>query len=90
VIEADASIVDGAIRRVTTFDADFLTGLQSERFAKQHMRAAELDRVASVPTHVADIWLQQGFDIYRESARAIVARLRRDGLEAFLTSPKSL
>ena len=30
--------------------------------------------------------LREGFDIYREDAKAIVARLRAQGLDAFITS----
>lgn len=95
MIEATDSLVghsDGslAIKRVTQFSDEFLASLRSERDAKAHLRARDIDRVASVPTHVADIWLRQGFNIYAESPKAIVARLRSENLECFLTSSKSL
>jgi len=67
---------------------DFLDTLKSERHAKAALRASEYDRVCSVPAFVVDLWMRQGFDYYRESARACVQRLRDQGLEAFITTPK--
>ena len=69
---------------------DFLDTLQSERHAKTAVRAGEYDRVCSVPTFVVDLWMRQGFDYYKESARAVVRRLREQGLEAFITTPKNV
>lgn len=81
---------DTLIRRTTQFSDEFLSGLQCERSAKANTRAAEIDRVAAVPTHVADIWLRQGWDIYAASPREILARLRKEGLECFITTPKAV
>lgn len=67
---------------------EFLDELRSERLASSSVRAAEYHRAASVPTQVADIWMHQGFNIYEQSARAIVERLRKEGLEAFITTSK--
>ena len=39
---------------------------------------------------VVEQWLKQGFDVYKESPKAIIKRLRQENLEAFLTSNKSL
>jgi len=69
---------------------DFLDGLQSERLASAAVRAGELHRVASVPTAVVEIWLRQGLDIHKMTAREIVAKLHRDGLDAFVTSNKRI
>jgi hypothetical protein len=95
VIEARNTFVEQGgeivgVKRTTLLSDDFLASLESERLAKAHMRAAEIDRVASVPTHVADIWLKQGFDLYRAKPKDIVARLRKEGLEAFITTSKAL
>jgi len=69
---------------------DFLETLKSERHAKAALRAGEYDRVCSVPAFVVDLWMRQGFDYYKESARAVVRRLREQGLEAFITTPKNV
>jgi hypothetical protein len=95
VIEAQNTLVHGhdgstAIKRVTHFSDDFLAGLACERSAKAHLKAGEIDKVASVPSQVVDIWLRQGFSIYRESPKAIVARLQAEGLTAFITTDKAL
>lgn len=50
----------------------------------------EYHRVASIPAVLVDTWLRQGFDVYRESARAIVARLQREDLNAFVTTNKRI
>ena len=94
MIEAANSHVetgDGlAIKRVTHFSDDFLSSLACERSAKAGLRAAETDRVASIPTQVVDVWLRQGFDVYRATPKAILARLRAENLHAFITTDKSL
>ena len=69
---------------------DFLDSLQSERLASAAVRAGELHRVASVPTAVVEIWLRQGLDIHKMTAREIVAKLHKDGLDAFVTSNKRI
>lgn len=67
---------------------EFLDELKSERLAKAHLRAADFDRVASVPTAVVELWLRQGIDFWRMSAREIVTKLRKDNLDAFVSTPK--
>jgi hypothetical protein len=67
---------------------DFLTMLKDERSAHDHLRHSELNRVASVPTSVIEIWMKQGLDPFRMTPREVVARLKRDGLDAFLATSK--
>ena len=69
---------------------DFLDSLQSERLASAAVRSRELHRVASVPTAVVEIWKRQGCDIHQMSARDILAKLHRDGLDAFITTNKRI
>lgn len=68
--------------------SEFIDSLKSERAAKEHLRAAEMDRVASIPTAVVEIWLRRGIPFYQMSAREIVARLSAEGLDAFISTPK--
>jgi hypothetical protein len=66
---------------------DFLDSLHSERMAKEHVRHGELNRVASVPTSVVELWLRQGIDVWNMTPHEVVARLERDNLHAFITTP---
>jgi hypothetical protein len=69
---------------------DFLDSLQSERLASAAIRAGELHRVASVPTAVVEIWQRQGLDFHKMTAREIVAKLHKDGLDSFITTNKRI
>jgi hypothetical protein len=66
--------------------SDFLDRLKSERFAKAALRHGELNRVASVPTHVIELWERMGRDWKNASPREVVQWLERDNLQAFITT----
>lgn len=68
---------------------DYMDGLKDERLNSANP-AKDLHKVASVPVVVVEKWLREGFDIYRESARAILKRLRQENLGAFITSNKRI
>ena len=68
---------------------EFLTANAESRFESK-APSKDYHRFASVPVVVVEQWLKQGFDVYKESPKAIVKRLRAENLEAFLTSNKSL
>lgn len=76
------------VRSTQEIPDDYISQLKRDKINSDHNATGELHRVASVPTIVADLWLKQGFDIYREDADAIVKRLQREGLDAFITSNK--
>lgn len=65
---------------------EFLNSLHSERMAKAAVRHGEMNRVASVPTHVIELWLRQGVDVWNLTAREVVQRLERENLHAFITT----
>jgi hypothetical protein len=48
-------------------------------------QGAEMRKVASIPEVVVAKWLREGFDVHKESAQAIVARLSREDLGHFIT-----
>jgi hypothetical protein len=82
---------DGLFRlREQVITDEFLDELADERLATSNVRSGEYHRAAAVPTSVADIWATQGFDIYSASARAIVDRLRSEGLEHFIATSKRI
>jgi hypothetical protein len=66
------SVGQNYTRHTQEIPMDFLDSLQSERMASAAVRAGELHRVASVPTSVVEIWLRQGLDIHKMTAREIV------------------
>ena len=76
------------ITRVQDIPDDFLASLKSERLASAAVRAGEHHKVASVPAAVFDLWFAQGLDPYKMTPRQIVSRLKRDNLEAFITTAK--
>lgn len=66
----------------------YLTELEDQRNASVHKRDGDMVRVASVPEVLVDKWRSEGFDIFRESAAAIVARLKAEDATKFLTTLK--
>ena len=82
--------VDGLfVKKDQIISDEFLTANRDARFESK-APSKEYHRFASIPVVVVEQWLKQGFDVYKESPKAIVARLRKENLEAFLTSNKSL
>lgn len=65
-----------------------LTELAEQRNASLTTPMGDFCRVASVPEETVDRWKREGFDIYRESARDIIARLKAEDLSKFLTTLK--
>jgi hypothetical protein len=67
---------------------DLLDFIRDERHATASMRTRDYHLAASVPTHLVDLWLGQGIPFYEMTAREVVGKLRRDGLEAFIATSK--
>jgi hypothetical protein len=67
--------------------SDFLDRCKDLRSAQADFHKREMNQVASVPTHVIEIWLRQGRDAWNASPREIVQWLEKDNLHAFITSP---
>ena len=68
----------------------FLDKLKEERFDSKHRRTGNYMRVASIPTSIVDKWKREGYDFDNESVKNIVAKLKMEGLDVFLTSDKDL
>lgn len=82
--------VDGLfLKKEQYISDDFLTRNKDARFDSK-ARAGEYHHFASIPVVVVEKWLKEGFDVYKEPAKAIVKRLKQENLEAFLTSNKSI
>jgi len=83
----DGSLV---ILRQQELSDDFLANLRDERLASKNVREREYMKVASIPAAVFDLWCAQGLDPWNMEAKDIVAKLRRDNLEAFLATSKEV
>lgn len=69
---------------------EFIDSLKDERFENSRSRAkGEYHRVASIPVVVIDKWARGGFDFYTADVKDILARLKREGLDYFITSDKA-
>jgi hypothetical protein len=90
--EVEPSFQDGPdgliIRSDQIITDDFLKDIAEKRNTTE--RTGWFHEVAEIPTGVVEVWKAQGFDINDRNikARDIVGRLRREGLEAFITTPK--
>ncbi len=84
-----SSVGDLAIQRVQEIPDYFLDELKAEKDASD-ARAGEFHRVARVPVATAEKWMREGFDIYKEPAAAIVARLKKEQLDSFVTTKKRI
>jgi hypothetical protein len=78
------------IERVQQIPTEFLDRLKAERDDSSSVRESEMMRVASIPVVLIERWLAEGYDFYNESARSIVAKLKTEGMEYFLTTGKSV
>jgi hypothetical protein len=82
---------DGLV--IQTYQAipqEFTDALKQERFENSQSRVKnEYHRVASIPVVVVDKWIREGFDFYQASAKEILARLKTEHLDAFITSDKA-
>jgi len=78
------------IKRTQEITPEFLDQCADNRLASVSNPMGEFHQFASIPTAVVEKWLREGFNIYEESAKAIVARLRKEDLGAFITTQRSL
>lgn len=83
--------VDGlAIKRQQIIPQSFLDDIRREREDSVHTPAGEMYRVARIPTAVIDKWDREGFDYNRAPVRDILAKLRKEHLDAFISTKKRI
>lgn len=68
----------------------FLDRLKDQRSNSLGQLEGELMSVARVPVAVHEQWLREGFDMMVAPAHEIVARLKQQQLDAFLTTKKKV
>lgn len=75
------------IRKDQEITSEFLDQLADERLASKAL-SNDFHKLASIPVVVVEKWLREGFDIYREDAKAILKKLRDEDLTAFIATTK--
>jgi hypothetical protein len=68
----------------------FLDQLKQQRDNSLGQSEGEYMSVARVPVAVHEQWLREGFDMMQEPAHTIVARLKQQNLDGFLTTKKKV
>ena len=70
----------------------FLDRLKSDRDNTQGNPMGDFHRIASIPTVVVEKWMREGFNIWDKNVKAseIVAKLKAEHLDAFLTTTKRI
>jgi|TARA_B110000211_G_scaffold233285_1_gene299079 hypothetical protein len=68
----------------------FLDDLKDAKHDSAKAPIGDMMRVASIPTAVIEQWTREGFNIYEESGKAIIKRLREQSLDAFITTEKRI
>ena len=83
--------VDGLfVQKAQEITDEYIDGLKESRIMSTSKPAGEYHRVASVPAALVEKWLTEGFDVYKESPKAILKRLRREDMGYFITTNKSI
>tara|TARA_B110000208_G_scaffold3348_1_gene4457 strand:- start:1009 stop:1317 length:309 start_codon:yes stop_codon:yes gene_type:complete len=78
------------IQQTQHIPQSFLDNIRSQREDSLGTNAGDYMSVARVPVLVHEKWLREGFDMMKEPAYAIVARLKQESLDAFLTTQKKV
>ena len=82
--------IDGAaVKFEQHISDDFLTNLADMR-SESHRPAGDFHLACSVPVAVAEKWLREGYDIYKEPARTTMAKLKAESLQAFIATTKTI
>lgn len=87
--DPDAALV---IKKEQAIPNSFLERLKVARDESSTNKMGDFHRIASIPTVVVEKWMREGFNIWDKNIKAseIVARLKSENLEAFLTTTKRI
>ena len=80
------------VKKEQAIPQSFLDRLKESRDESANNRMGDYHRVASIPTVVVEKWMREGFNIWDKNvtAKEIVARLKLENLDAFLTTTKNI
>jgi hypothetical protein len=79
-----------AVRGVQEVEDHVLDDLKDLRTQSANRREGEFMKVASIPVIVVDKWMREGFDVFKASAKEIVAKLEDEDMGHFMATSKSL
>ena len=91
VLDQNIVTVDGpnekdlVLKRFQEIPDWFIEKLKNETAVQKATPGKEMRRVASIPVTVVEKWKREGFDIEKETAQSIVARLSSEDLGYFIT-----
>lgn len=85
--DADGTLAIGHFQHIPN---EHVARLLRDKIDPDHAPTGDMLRVASVPVIVVERWKKDGFHIEQESAKAIVNRLKAEGLDAFVTTNKAI
>lgn len=68
----------------------YIDELADYRNRQSAQRCRNYHRVASIPSIFVAQFAKEGFDVYKETPSAVISYLKRKGLEAFITTDKSV
>ncbi len=78
------------IEKAQEITPEFIQSLKDQRTESKHRREGDMMRVASIPVIIIEKWIAEGFDFWNEPARKIVAKLKAEGLDYFVTTDKQI
>ncbi len=70
--------------------ADFISQLKADRMDSARRPTGDFLHMCSIPVSVVEDLMAQGYNVYKEPIRETIKMLRLCGLDAFITSDKSL
>lgn len=78
------------IKREQIITDSFIQDLRDNRFGSKNISEGETMRVASIPVVIHEKWLAEGFDLFKEKHKTVVAKLKAEGLDYFVATDKQL
>jgi len=80
------------VKKEQAIPQSFLDRLKTARDDSSNNKMGDYHRVASIPTVVVEKWMREGFNIWDKNVtvKEIVARLKLEHLDYFLTTTKSV
>lgn len=94
IIDPRVEFLDGdstnpfVVKKTQEIPQEFLDAVKDAKFATSNAPMGNYHRAASIPTVIHEKWLREGFDCTQAPLKETLARLRREGLEAFITTTK--
>lgn len=78
------------IEKYQEIPQEYVDGLRAEKANSKSVREGEYMRAASIPVVVVEKWISEGFDFWNASAKEILAKLRMENLDYFITTEKQV